>query len=272
VAVRSKTIRGVALAAVAVGCLLIVLWRRSLRGPGDGDATAVAERANANDRSEVRRSRPRPAPPPARRPTSTTFGRPNPIIARVLVDKTEVCRGEENFVHVDVDTVDGTDADLKIWLGGSTFLGGNPTGSRLPIRMFGPMNEDAPPLVMVAGWGGTHAEQPLPFVRLKDCDADPFLRIHVSRVDGEARDVYELSADIVGGGSGDVTWSFGDGSTAKVSEGETVQHSYGTRPKRSAYSEFLIAATITETTGRVLHGYTTLELVNREYWRARGGS
>ena len=51
---------------------------------------------------------------PDRRPAPTySFGRPNPVIERVLVEKSEVCRGEENFVRVDVSTVDDSDADLK---------------------------------------------------------------------------------------------------------------------------------------------------------------
>ena len=184
------------------------------------------------------------------------------------MDKTEVCRGEENFVHVDVSTVDGTEADLKIWLAGTNYLGGHPTGSRLPIRMFGPVRADSPPMVMVAGWGGTHAEQPLPFVKVNECNADPYLEIHVTRVDGP--DLYEFSAEVTGQAVSGVTWSFGDG-PGTLSHEPTVQHGYGQRRQRGAYSEFLITAAVTDGTGRVLHGYKTLELVNGDYWKHRSG-
>jgi len=196
------------------------------------------------------------------------FGRPNPIIERVLVDKTEVCRGEENFVHVDVSTIDGTEADLRIWLTGDNYLGGNLTGSRIPVRMFGAMSVNSPPMVMVAGWGGTHAEQPLPFVKVKECNADPYLEIRAIRIDGH--DLYEFSALMARQPAREVTWSFGDG-TSVLSHEATVHHGYDGRRQLSAYAEFLIVATVTDGTGRVLHGYKTLELINQSYWEHRSG-
>src|SRR5437764_7780950 len=66
----------------------------------------------------------------ARRVTTSVFGHPNPIIENVRVDKTEVCRGEENFLHVDVTTADGTERDLRIALtaGNVAMMGAQETG------------------------------------------------------------------------------------------------------------------------------------------------
>jgi hypothetical protein len=267
----SKTLRRLGFAALAAGCLLV--WLKRSPRPRPTHEEPQAETDEAGPARTERRAAPVRASSSssARRATSSTFGRPNPVIESVTVDKTEVCRGEENFVHVSVATVDGTDADLRIWLAGPHFMGGTLTGPRLPIRMFAPMTEEAPAMVMVTGAGGTHAEQPLPFVTVKDCNADPFLRIQVRHADGPKPDLYTFSASTTGQALRDVTWSFGDGSSIPSAEPE-AQHDFGGRQQLSAYADFLITATARDENGRTVRGYTTLELVNNDYWKHRTGS
>lgn len=125
-------------------------------------------------------------------------------------------------------------------------------------------------MVVIMGRGATHAERPLPYVKVKDCDADPFLELTITRIDGQSPDTFEMHATVNGKPLSHVTWSFGDGTTT-IGDGPAV-HSYSSRAKRSAYSEFVVTGTATDGDGRVLRGYRTLELVNREYRSHQRGS
>ena len=156
-------------------------------------------------------------------------------------------------------------------LQGSGFLGSGSTGRRLPLRLFVPTKVQEMPTVVVFGKGGTFAQQEVPFVRVKDCDADPFLRLEAQKRSDEGRAVYELQASLGAEGLTNVVWTFGDGSTG-TSQGSSVTHDYGQRGQRIRFSEFLISATATDAKGRTVRGYQTLELLNREYLQDRQGA
>jgi hypothetical protein len=266
--IRRRVTVGAAI-VLAIAGVAALTGRRAPRSPAR-DTEQAAERLPASPRRV-----PAPVPgyyrAPDRRAPTYSFGRPNPVIERVLVDKTEVCRGEENFVRVDVSTVDDSDADLKILLQGSGFLGSGSTGSRLPLRLFALTNAEQMPTVVVFGKGGTFAQQQVPFVHVKDCDADPFLRLEAQKRSDEGPAVYELHASLGAEHLTNVAWTFGDGSTATKQE-PSVTHDYGQREQRSRFSEFLISATATDAQGRTVRGHQTLELLNREYLRDRQGS
>ncbi len=202
---------------------------------------------------------------------SYSFGRPNPVIERVFVDKTEVCRGESNVVHVDASTVDRTDAELKIALGGTGFFGNTSTGRSMPFRLFTPISADNPPMVLVFGARGTHAEQRIPFVKVKDCDAPPFIVIDLERIPESDGDVFKLVAKSGGGPLTNATWEFGDGRSAST-QGPEVTHDYSTRPQTSRFSEFMITVSATDSEGAKLAGSRTVEFVNRKYLAENKGT
>jgi hypothetical protein len=269
-----RRIRLGALSAVA----LLLLWFSLTRGDDRGSSVAVA--VQPDDGPEPRQARaatpaeakPTRSVPQRMKPVTLSFGRPNPVVDRVWVDKLEVCRGEENFAHVDVHTVDSSDAALKISLAGTGFFGSGSTGGKLPFRLLAPTNAEDMPRVLIFGARGTHATEQLPFVKVKDCDAEPFLRIEARRVPEQGPDAFELEA----GAPEDVTlsnvrWTFGDSHSA-TSPAPKVAHDYSNRRQLTAYSSFLITVTATDDRGRTLRGSRTIEFVNQEYWKNLRGT
>jgi hypothetical protein len=174
-------------------------------------------------------------------------------------------------VTVDTSTVDGTDADLKIALSGSGFLGNTTTGRKMPFRLLGPVSDDNLPVVVVFGAGGTHAEQKIPFVRVKDCDADPFITVGAQSIPESGPDIFRLEATSGTETLSDAKWEFGDGQRVSTPEPQ-VTHDYGTRPQTGRFSEFLITVTAKDSQGRTLGGSFTMELLNRRYLEFKKGS
>ena len=266
--VRRRVVVGFAIALSLVG-LVALKGRRGLR-PQSRNAEGSIEELQSG-REAARSPEPGYYRPPVRRAPTYAFGRPNPVIDRILVDKTEVCRGEENFVHVDLSTVDDSDADLKVVLQGTGFIGSDSTGRRLPMRLLAPRTPEEMPTVVVFGRGGTFAEQQVPSIRVKDCDAEPFLGLDARKLSDQGPAAYQFEAVLGSKALSNVVWSFGDGET-QTTQGARVTHDYGQRPQQGRFSEFLISATGTDEEGRTFRGYRTLELVNRDYIRRRTGT
>lgn len=183
------------------------------------------------------------------------------------VDKAEVCVGEENFAHPDVHTVDDSDADLRISLAGAGYLGRGGTGGKLPFRLLRPMDPGATPLVVVEGPNGTHAEQYLPYVKVKDCVAAPPLRIETQQIPERGPDVFSLQVSGAPAGAA-LVWDFGDGTSTRTTE-PRVEHDFHGRRQRSRFSEFLVTVQTGDSADSRRSGATTIELFNREYWASR---
>jgi hypothetical protein len=260
----------IGLSFAVVGLILLL---RNEDGPRSSIPTAEPAERNMSFEGGASNTRPpRLRPFESARTVTSSYGHPNPIIERVIVDKLDVCRGEENFVHVDASTVDNTDPDLKITLIGTGFIGSGATGRRLPFRLLSAMKPDDMPSVSISGWGGTHVEQRIPFVKVRDCDAAPALAIVPHKLADKGEDVFDLEIGAEAGNVlSNVTWDFGDGQKA-TSPDLHVVHSYGGHPQLTRFSEFLITVTATDQSGRRLSGSRTLELFNREYWKRRVGS
>ena len=183
------------------------------------------------------------------------------------VDKLEVCAGEENFAHPDIHTVDDTDADLRISLVGAGFVGMNATGRKLPFRFLMPMDPSALPFVIVEGPNGTHAEQRLPYVKVKDCTAAPPLLLDVKQVPDHGPDVFAVQVTGAPQESA-LLWDFGDGARVTTSE-PRVEHDFHGRQQRGRFSDFLITVQARDSAGHPYSGSRTIELVNRTYWANR---
>jgi hypothetical protein len=269
--VSNLTKRARIVALMAIGAIVAVLFLRHRPKPH----APVASEAESNGRPELpRRGSDAVAAPPQRQAAqgqavTYSFGRPNPIIERVRVDKTEVCAGEENMALVDVTTVDGTEADIKITLTGAGFVGVGATGDHLPFRLFKELPEEAMPTVVVMGAGGTRAEARVPFVKVKDCQPEPFVEITIRRAGDRGPDVFDF--EVVAHPAeplASVTWTFGDGQTMTTTE-PRLSHDFGQRRQNSRFSEFLVTATARTERAGSLTGSKTLELVNRDYIKLR---
>ncbi|HXU79918.1 MAG TPA: PKD domain-containing protein [Polyangia bacterium] len=186
-------------------------------------------------------------------------GLPAPIIDEVRVDKTEVCRGEENFATVRAHTPDGTDAHLYVRLGQEG------AGYRVPFRL---QQTGAPamPQVVVQGRGGVLAQAPLPQVTVKDCEVERRLVISARDVDGSA-DHLRFTATLQAAAAArpfvatSYRWDFGDAHTAVTEAGE-ASHRYDERSQDTRFSYFLVTVTAADAEGHSVRGAYALDLVN----------
>ncbi len=267
---RARVLKTTAVCAfIAAVCILVV--RRTGRKPSlpkDSPSSVgyVSDPGHSVSLSRIWQALPADFPRPTEHVTFTR-GHPNPIIERVRVDKLEVCVGEENVAHPDIHTVDDTDADLRISLTGAGFLGMGATGRKLPFRFLMPMDPSTLPVVIVEGPNGTHAEQRLPYVKVKDCTAAAPLLIDVKQVPDHGPDVFAFQATGAPQGPA-LLWDFGDGARVTTSE-PRVEHDYHGRQQRGRFSDFLVTVQSRDSAGDSHSGSRTIELFNRAYWASR---
>jgi hypothetical protein len=197
-----------------------------------------------------------------------------PIIDQVTVDKTEVCRGEENFVNVKARSRNGSQAFLTTHFvdpGTRRVL----SGTRIPFRL------EAPPEraleIMVEGRGGASKAAPLPHIEVKDCVAQRQLLIDVTRPpsspdrasfvakvmerkpekEGAAPDVPPLEP-------ASFEWDFGDKTTLTTSTPE-AEHSYEGRDQSVAHSYFVVTVKAKDRNGNEVAGSRALWFPNEAF-------
>ena len=192
-----------------------------------------------------------------------------PIIDEATVEKTEVCRGEDNFINLKVHTRNGTDAFLgsrfKDPSTGIVILGGN----RIPFRLD---KETTEPMVLSIEGNMVSKMVSLPPVHVKDCDAPRLVNVHVNRTMA-ARDRVDLVAELVEHAPNPVDrtfeplvpdsyeWDFGDGEKRVVPTAE-IEHSYEARDQSVRQSSFLISVTIRDLKGQQAHGSIVVAFPN----------
>jgi hypothetical protein len=193
------------------------------------------------------RPRPPAAPRPAMRLIEPIVAEPGaPVIDEVTVDKTEVCRGEQNFMSIKAHTEDGSDAFLAFSMidpeSGLTVF-----GSRIPFRQSAPGDDEI--LVSVEGKRVTQRVA-LPAVTVKDCDAPLQASIKVGR-GFDAMDRVHLTArlDNFEFAPTRFEWDFGDGQRQTTATPE-VDHSYEGRDQSSKQSSFVVQVKISDGGGR----------------------
>jgi hypothetical protein len=260
------------LAAVAVVVLGLAVWwwqrggERPARATGATRAPvavggSVAAGASAGPTSTVSDDElppPRPVQPP---------GPPQPpIIDEILVEKRELCEGEESLVTVRAHTPGNADDDHL------HYLVGTQTGSRAVIvGSHRQTDEGAPPprTVMVFGRDNVVTEAPLPAITVKDCQVPRRVHIH-SRLMPNTADEIELHAQIIDVAAGarmkpvKARWRFGDGAIGE-SAGPLTSHDYGARPQDTMYSHFLVEVEIEGDGGELVRGRTSLQLMNPSF-------
>jgi hypothetical protein len=247
---------GVALAlAAALGFLLLPRKHEpSPNGASDGHAPASTPAVFAAAR-----------PPHAVAPAAAESEPPSamPVIEAAYLDKTEVCRGEQNFVNVEAYTENGTDPYLSI-LVTDPDTGRLERGPRVAFRQERASTE--PIQIVVKGFGAERTVE-LPPPTIKDCDEPVAVQIEVARSFG-APDRVALTATIREPESSagaftpyEFVWDFADGDTLVESSGR-VEHSYENRIQDARVSSFIVSVTARERGGRSASGFRTVSFSN----------
>jgi hypothetical protein len=220
-----------------------------------------------------------PEPPPAtvtpsgadsRAParTATPAARPAaPIIDAVILEKDEVCEGEENLVTVRAHTPDGNDAFLHYQVGPNS---GSPAAVR---SYFDDRGRPTPHRVTVFGKNNVATSVELPPYRVRPCD--PSLAAVIERR-LRANTLAEFDFDVTildldarnKDGSAPTAfrprvfrWSFGDGKSEETREPHAT-HDFSQRPQSTLYSQLLVTVEAIGEDGKSVKGRQSLELLN----------
>jgi hypothetical protein len=240
--------------------VLIALWPRRRAAPVEPSGS----------REELAAA---PAPPPAPPRVAPAAAadpvgeEPPPIVDEVLVEKKEVCAGEDNLVTVKAHTENGTDEFLHYVIDGQK-------GSSVPVRLMAEGGEViGEHFIRVFGRKNAVTTLPLPRYVVRDCrpaylaeikvalepntwsDYDFLVRVIPFPSDGaDRRERRPFSPDRV-------EWAFGDGETAKTDAPRT-SHSYEAREQRTRYSYMNVTATVSSQDGDRVVARTSLALEN----------
>lgn len=212
------------------GAALALLW---LLRPNEPPRPAIAAPAASS---------PAPPPPPvtyqAPLPPPTPGG---PIIDAVVLEKTELCEGEENLVTIRAHSPDPKD---DVHLHG--VVDGIP-GMRAPIVARKNRASGVPPVVMVFGRGDARAMAAIPPFTVKDCTAPHSLAItYALSLNTAAEFVFDAritsASSVSPFNATSYFWEFGDGTSATTVEPHVV-HDYSKRPQEAVYSNLLVQVT-----------------------------
>jgi hypothetical protein len=257
-----------ALGAAAVLALLLI-WLRS-RG-ADAPMSQHAPSAQRPAPSPRAAARSLPVLPPARpSPTPATNA---PVVDEIVVEKPELCAGEETLVTVRAHTPDASDAELH-------YLVGTSTGQSVPLRAW--LDEQGQPpqfQVTVFGKGNVATSVPVPALRVRPCRVGTFV-VLTHRSLPNRWGTFELRAQLREPPGGPASapssprryfWSFGDGTRAETRSSE-VTHSYEERAQQALYSQFLVRVDVSTRDGRTLVARDALQLPNPAYeaWTRKG--
>jgi hypothetical protein len=193
------------------------------------------------------------------------------VIDEIILEKQEVCEGEENLVTVKAHTTDGTDPYLHFTVGGQT-------GQRVPLRTWLPDDDADQPKVQVKvfGRGNVVTIADLPPFLVKSCRPARMVNVE-ARVRANTWGEYELEARLREVPPLDpearppppfkptsYEWSFGDGQQATTAT-PYATHSYEGRAQDRLYSHFLVQVTVRGEGGETVTGRTSLQLLNPAY-------
>jgi hypothetical protein len=244
---RRRYVWGLAIIAIA-GALFFAL--RPTSATKRARATRVADalpqpaiRESQRASSELQR----PDEPVNSRPDGGARTDPNrPIIKHAHVQKAEVCRGEENFVEVEAESQNGTNAFLTttvIHPRTGAFLRG---GSHIPLHLDAPSNQELKVIVE----GKNSAETiTLPAVKVKDCDAPLQVVVkhfHTTEAPERLRfsaELREFPEPLEHARVTSYEWDFGDGHQLTTSV-PSAEHSYEDRDQGVAESSFVVSVTV----------------------------
>ncbi len=249
---------------------LVVAWLLSSREEPAPEA-AVAQARTRAPAAEV-------APPPAVAPVAPAAEEPAvsvappaaPIVDDILVEKQEVCSGEENLITIRAHTPDGNDAFLHYTVGSGT-------GQRLPLRVW--LDENGTyelPSVTVFTKDNVATRVPLPAYKVKPCEPERLVHV-MSRRLPNSEDDFEFFAKVVERptlpGQPErkpfapvkYVWTFDDEAPV-TSPGPIVSHTLlGGAGAGSLYTQHLVRVDIYDAAGRKETGRSSLQVMNTSF-------
>jgi hypothetical protein len=210
-------------------------------------------------------------------PAPSASADPPPVIDEVVLEKKEVCAGEENLVTVRSHTTNGTDPFLHTVIDGHQ-------GDAYPVTLWrdDDGNVQGQHSVTVFGRGNVATTVPLPQYEVKNC-RPTYIAAIMQRVRSNTWADFDFNARVVaippapteadrkrGAAPPAVpkpfkavafTWDFGDGQTATTLT-PIVDHDYEGRAQSTLYSYFVVGVSIRGAKGETATGRTTLPLIN----------
>jgi hypothetical protein len=268
---RSLPVRNKVGLAITVLALVALLWPSGRRGATPNSAVKSPSAAPNGTEPSADGTEEMP-----RTPGAFDWKPGEPIIDRIIVEKSEVCAGEENVVRVEAHASDGKNEYLSVSIddpgSGRTFW-----GSRIPVRLQRPLTR--PMRVVVHGRTGV-AGADVPHITVKNCVAPAQVVIDVRRT-LDALDRVTLKATLLEPADGarggalvveSYDWEFGDGAK-ETSSGAEVEHSYEAREQNVAQASYVVNVTMKWRDGRQARGSRAVAFVNAGFGQwAREGS
>ena len=243
-----------ALGVIAIAVIALLWWRRGDAPESPAHAPSARAKGIAADDYQPRQPPPRPQLPEAQ----------PPIIDEVVVEKGELCEGEENLITVRAHTANGDD---DIHLRG--MIAGKP-GLSVPIVARRNRSPEASELtVSVFARDNTKATAKIPAFVVKDCVAPYSLDI-AYRLYVNTNSAYEFTATVKTQSANtpfaaiSYAWAFGDGTTETTTE-PIVVHDFSQRPQRSLFSNLLVRVEASSATGDTVIGRRGIVLRNAEF-------
>ena len=265
---------------MVVFAVALVLWSLRKSAPVPVAAGATGESATAQSGQGA--SLPgmfgmnlAPASPSAA-PSAATAD-PPPVIDEVVLEKKEVCSGEENLVTVKSHTTNGTDPFLHTVIDGHM-------GFSVPITLWKDPsgNIEGTHSITVFGRGNVATTVPLPQYEVMDCRPTYIAEI-MQRVRSNTWADFDFNARVIGIQRAPTeadrqrgapppptpkpfkpvafTWTFGDGEST-TSLTPIVEHDYEGRTQSTLYSYFVVGVSIRGAKGETATGRLALPLIN----------
>jgi hypothetical protein len=257
------------LALLALGGLVGWLLSRQQPAPDAPVAQARTRTPPAQEEAPSPALAAAPTPPEAEAPAAAEPA--PPIVDEILVEKQEVCSGEDNLITVRAHTPDGNDAYLH-------YTVGDGTGQRIPIRVW---RNDADgsyelPRVTVFTKNNVSVTVPLPPFQVKDCEPERLIHV-MSRRQPNSEDDFEFFAKLmerpVRPGQPApkpfvpvrFVWTFDDEAPVTTT-GPLVSHSMlSTTGASSMYTQHLIRVDAYDAAGRKETGRSSLQVLNTSF-------
>ncbi len=269
--------RLVALAMVAFAVVL-VLWARQKDAPRSPKAAASGE-VEAQEHASPFGPLGGGLSVGSATPAGTPAGPPEPppVIDDIVLEKKEVCAGEENLVTVKAHTTNGTDPYLHTVIDGHQ-------GSSFPVTLWRDDNGVVlgAHAITVFGRNNVATTVPLPQYEVKDC-RPTYIAAIMQRVRSNTWSDFEFNARVVGIPRAPTdadrqrgappppvpkpfkpisfTWTFGDGDTTTTLT-PIIEHDYEGRTQDALYSYFIVGVTIRGAKGETASARIALPLIN----------
>lgn len=262
---KRRAALGALVVALAVGSFLLLF--APVAAPPRPDAGAASDPSVAAGPTAPASASPAP---PAGRPTPPTAaeGPPEaPVIDEIVLEKQEVCAGEENLITVRAHTPRGADdAYLHYAVAGET-------GVAVPFVAYQGYDSEPAPIAVAFGRDNVSSAREVPRFRVKACKQPRQVLLSFRGIPNDP-DGIELLARVRNFGATrpfkPVTyrWSFGDG-TSEETRSNLVEHGYAGRSQDTLVSHFLVRCEVTGEDGEKVVGRRSVPLWNSSFENLR---